>query len=182
MPCDTVDVSQCADKYRDVMQALEILLNDHDDAHVVICGDWNTNPSRKNAQSEHFYAITALSLESSGIKARLYICNHRLHHRSCIDRFVMSSKVFQLFTACYVYGSPWNPSDHNYIFFSAKMGLVLRQAPCNLEYCMAQNHSGAYRTVYGRSQWFVWTNRVDWQCFVLHRYMLCWWVTSRGYQ
>ena len=38
-------MSQFADEYRDVMQALETLLNDHDDVHVVICGDWNTDPS-----------------------------------------------------------------------------------------------------------------------------------------
>ena len=52
-------MSQFADEYRDVMQALETLLNDHDDVHVVICGDWNTDPSRKSALSKHFYAFTA---------------------------------------------------------------------------------------------------------------------------
>ena len=148
MPCDTLNVSQCADEYRDVMQALETLLNDHDDAHVVIVGDWNTDPLQKNAQTEYFYAFTAhidleLSWNHSVSKRDYTYVNHGLQHRSYIlcmktrtrslasegrdmsiavvveqhdDHFVMSRKVFQYITACYLYESPLNPSDHNYVF------------------------------------------------------------------
>ena len=81
------------------MQALETLLNDHDYAHAAICGDWNTDPSRNNAQSELFYTFT----DRNGLE----ICwNHPIskcdytyvtngsQHRSCIDHFLQCCARF----------------------------------------------------------------------------------------
>ena len=77
--------------------------------------------TKKNAQTEYSYAFTAHNdLElcwNHPVSKRDYTyVNHGLQHRSCIDHFVMSRKVFQHITACYVYESPVNPSDHNDIF------------------------------------------------------------------
>ena len=54
MPCDnrracTVDTEFC-----DTLQQIEQIMYEHVNANFLMCGDWNTDPGRRNAQAHAF--------------------------------------------------------------------------------------------------------------------------------
>ena len=122
MPCDTLSVSQCRDDYVDVISEFKNMLNVFNEAQFLICGDWNTDPSRRSAQLDIFHdfrlnTVLELCWDHPLSKRGSTYDNHELNHRPCIDHFVMSPMIFQRTKECCVIENPLNPSDHNLISF-----------------------------------------------------------------
>ena len=56
MPCDTMSVYNENDVYSDVICKIESLMSDHV-GDVLLCGDWNTDTTRRTAQTVYFKAF-----------------------------------------------------------------------------------------------------------------------------
>ena len=63
MPCDTMSVNNTNDVYSDVLCNIESLMADHvGDVGLLLCGDWNTDTTRRTAQTPSFNAFNLASL------------------------------------------------------------------------------------------------------------------------
>ena len=128
MPCDTMSANILNTEYNDVLCEIEALLSKHV-GDVLLCGDWNTDTNRSTAQTGAFNDFI--------VRNELNMCwdnqhatqidtyaNFSLNHFSCIDHFLMSSRLFNEITCCQVDTSPLNPSDHRniYIKFNQETG------------------------------------------------------------
>ena len=90
---------------------------EHDNTNFLMCGDWNTDPDRRNAQTHAFNEFIgrnkpALVLDHSWSQHGDTYVNHGHNHNSHIDRSILSEAVFQSIQECIIYDSPLNPSDH----------------------------------------------------------------------
>ena len=87
---------------------------------VILCGDWNTEMERNNAQTnvfKHFMQRNMLKIcwEHTQAKLTSTYCNYELNHNSCIDHFVLTPRMFDSIRKCVVDTSPLNPSHHRII-------------------------------------------------------------------
>ena len=116
MPCDNRRACTVNTEFCDTLQRIEQIMYDHDNANSLICGDWNTDPGRRNDPTHAFNEFI--------VRNNLHLCwnhprsqhgdtyvNHSLNHNSCIDHFILSEAVFQSVQECIIYDSPLNPSD-----------------------------------------------------------------------
>ena len=116
MPCDNYSTRTVCQDFCDVIAEIEELLNDYDGA-VLLCGDWNTDPTRSTAQTSYFHEFVErnhlhICWDHQNASVQPTYANDALHHYSCIDHFVMSSNLYNTMVACDVNSCPLNPSDH----------------------------------------------------------------------
>lgn len=125
MPCDTFSNTSCSDAYLETLNAIDQLICKYPNARLLIGGDWNTDPSRLNAQTRVFMEFTnrnnlTLCWNSPVAKQDFTYVNHSLGHSSCLDHFLVSKTVLDDMNVCKVLDSPLNASNHNIVNLSFK--------------------------------------------------------------
>ena len=125
MPCDTYSNTRCSDSFLDTIDDIELVISKYPNAKLILGGDWNTDPSRSNAQTRVFTEFISrnnlcICWNSSVAMQDFTYVNHSLGHKSCLDHFVVSESVLNDIRACSVLASPLNASNHNTIHLSFK--------------------------------------------------------------
>ena len=118
MPCDNRRADTVNEEYNEVLNQLEVLSAQYDGARFVICGDWNTDPDRHNAQTNVFNDFLTrnnlnICWESRNATRGYTYFDYSNGHRSCLDHFALSGAVFESMLSCKVHDCPTNPSDHH---------------------------------------------------------------------
>ena len=118
MPCDNRRAEIVNDVFIEVLSHIEQIFSQFDDAGFIICGDWNTDPVRHNAQTNAFLEfLTRNNLKLSWNSPNASIGNTYIDHiqgnASCLDHFVMTEAVFASMTKCEIHECPTNTSDHH---------------------------------------------------------------------
>ena len=122
MPCDNRRAETVNVVFSDVLDDIEHILSQYDDSGFIICGDWNTDPARHNAQTNAFLEfLTRNNLNlcwnsPNAMSGGTYIDN--IHGTaSCLDHFVLTESVFESMHKCEIIECPTNPSDHHNVSF-----------------------------------------------------------------
>lgn len=159
MPCDNYRVTCESDEYLNVLDEVEqlIMANEYND--VIICGDWNTDFSRCNAQTS--------SLSNFVDRNGLHICwNHQnakseptynslsLGHTSHVDHVISSVDIHDNISSCSVVHDIDNLSSHlpvRIVFNMHHDVTVSRDDKCNahtphvLWHKVTENHIKLYQ-------------------------------------
>ena len=116
MPCDKQPIHCLNPEYNDTISDNRMLLFDPI-GDVISGGDWNTDQSRDTDQSKSFESF----LESNFLcgcrdhtwatQQPTYVTNS-LHATSCIERYLVSSNVFDCLRACCVNTNHLTPNGH----------------------------------------------------------------------
>ena len=120
MPCDNRRADTVNDDFNEVLTQLEHSLSQFDNVGFMICGDWNTDPSRRNAQTDAFNEFMLrnnlrICWDNSNATRGYTRFDYNQGHTSCLDHFVLSGAVFDSMVNCNVHDCPTNPSDHHNI-------------------------------------------------------------------
>ena len=131
MPIDPQSNTLIDDEYNDVVNELEGLLHSTAYTDVVICGDFNTDFSRNNLQTNtlvEFLDRNDLRVGWDADCAEIYdtYLNVHLAHASRIDHFIMNSEVFENLAQHRVLADPINCSSHNALLLVFDAGSPVR--------------------------------------------------------
>ena len=123
MPCDNMRTTITSLEYLETINELELLCDKFPTAQILIAGDWYTDVSRQNAQTNYqFISSCALHLcwENTKSEQAYTYESDSLGHKSSIHRFIMSTALFEAMIKCYADTHPLNPSDQRDIILKMK--------------------------------------------------------------
>ena len=140
VPCDN---RLCANyvnpEYRDVIYAIEIMIEGFSESDFIISADWNTDVDRINAQTmcfNEFMDRNRLLLCWNHLNSRkdyTYL-NYALCHSSCVDHFIMSAGLYDCINECSVNTTPLNRSDHCVVKLVLRYDMQITSRNHNVQY------------------------------------------------
>ena len=117
--------------YLETISDIEKIMNNYPNDIYLLGGDWNTDMSRKNAQTDCFTSFIErnnLKVCWDSLRSHIGDTFSSNDRTSCIDHFVLSDVLLHSVNKCYVEESPLIPSDHNPVILDRKYDLQITYA------------------------------------------------------